>query len=147
MLHIERISGEKSTRIIVRNRLLYALAMDGVSQEETYRLAGKLYEDITNENSDIGDIIHEFWWENQKIAVIVIMGEIMDDENIDIPRMKEVIMNFESENVVIPHLSIMSGIVLNNIPAASRLGMISKDKDGEFAIFTSEELFTGCIRN
>lgn len=143
MLHIEKIGGEKSTRIIVKNRLFYVLAVDGISHEEIYRLNNELYSRI----KDAGNVSHVLWWEDQKIGVIFVTGEVLDNDTVDTQKMKEIIKDFESSEINVPHLSIMCGDTLRGILTASRLGMIAKDKEGEIAIFTNEELFTGCIRN
>ena len=151
MLYVEKIVGERTVKVVVKNRLFYIVAISGISHEETSRLADELYKSLEKEDSyNIGNVVHHIWWENQKVAVIFVTGDIYDEDlyegKLDVEEVKAAVEEFDSE-IKIPHLSIKPGDEVKGIPAVSMIGMIAKDEEGEFSVFTSnEEIFTGCMR-
>ena len=149
MLYVEKIVRD-TVSIKVKNRIFYAVAISGISHEETTRLSGKLYAMFGDEFGDIGSIIHQFWWEDKKVAIIFMTGDLYNKElyedEIDIDKAKVILDEFDKE-LKIPHISIKSGDEIKEVPSVSMIGMSAKDEDGEFSIFASnEEIFTGCMR-
>lgn len=161
MLRLEKTRSETTVQIKILNRLFYLIALDGLSREEAARLWHELIERMwdvlgTTEEEARGKnkwLIHYLWWKRQKVSVIFITGDIVDQLEANGKALEDLlaaIADFETEEVKIPFCSAnavegwLSGN--NNDNNLSRVSLGTNDDDGEIIVHTTEEICRAAFR-
>lgn len=158
MLHLEKTRSDKTVKIKILNRLFYLAALDGLSREEAARLWHELIDhmqtvlEANGTPAPMGSkwYVHYLWWEHQKVSVIFMTGDVVDqlEDATGTQDLLNAISEFEDEQIKIPYCSAnaLDGTLTGRNSAMSRISISTNDDDGEIAVYTTEEICHAAFR-